>query len=234
MLGNLAKRWTGMQDLVIRLVTAVHPSIMHNLGKMEALKKAFWLCELEQVEGDYFEFGVYEGASLLTAALAHRKNAPKLARRFFGFDSFDDGFKYFDERDRHPFFREGDFVSSFAKVSRRLRRFPEVQLIKGYFEQTIAGKSAADVVGATRAAVVFIDCDLMGPARIALDFVGPLLQPGTIVILDDYYAYRGDEARGTAGAWRAFLESRPDVRARDLAPYGYGGRIFIVSAVGTP
>ena len=163
------------------------------------------------------------------AVKAQRKLKSQIHRKFCGFDSFDDGFKYFDERDEHPFFKEGDFVSSYDKVQRRLRKHPEASLIKGYFEESVAGKSVSELCGESLAAVVFIDCDLMGPARIALDFVLPALQPGTVLIIDDYFAYRGNERLGTCGALHSFLQENESVKVRQLCTYGYGGNSFIVT-----
>ena len=52
---------------------------------------------------------------------------------------------------------------------------------------------------------IFIDTDLMNPSKIALDFIKPILQQGSIIILDDYFAYKGNSNKGTAGALKNFL-----------------------------
>ena len=70
-----------------------------------------WLCELEKIQGAYFEFGVYNGTSLFAAMKCHLNLKSNKKTKFYGFDSFDDGFKYFVEEDKHNFFKEGDFVS---------------------------------------------------------------------------------------------------------------------------
>jgi hypothetical protein len=204
---------------------------MHNLGKIEMIKKAIFLCELEEIEGSYFEFGIYEGSSALAAIKAHRKIKSKIPRRFYGFDSFDFGFKYFDNRDKHPFFKEGDFISSYDRVKKRLSKYGDVILIKGYFEETIAGLDPKEVCGNEKAAIIFIDCDLMSPALIALNFVHPILQKGSIIIVDDYFAYKGDENLGTYGAMRQFLRENKSVSLRELCSYGYGGKSFVVNRV---
>lgn len=233
MIFQLAKKSGFVQNLAVHLMTAVHPSIMHNLGKIEIIKKAMWHCELEKIEGGYFEFGVYEGTSLLAAVKAHKSISSTVPRRFYGFDSFDEGFKYFDERDRHPFFKEGDFVSSYEKVLKRFRKFPEVKLTKGYFEETIAGGGGKgrEIYGSDRCAIAFIDCDLMVPSGVALEYVRPILQAGSIIIIDDYFAYRGDESLGPCGAFRDFLKKNTTIKVREFSGYGYGGMAFIVTAV---
>src|SRR4030043_907470 len=123
MIFEISKRCSFLQNFVISVMTSLHPSIMHNLGKFEMIKKAMFLCELEGIEGDYFEFGIYEGASTLAAIKTHKKIKSNISRQFFGFDSFDSGFKYFDDRDKHPFFKEGDFVASYENVKKRLSKY---------------------------------------------------------------------------------------------------------------
>ncbi len=217
-----------IQNLAGEFLARIHPSIEHNIEKIRMLKKAFFHCELEQVEGAYFEFGIYEGTSLYAAARIYEKLKSKINRNFYGFDSFDDGFKYYNDIDKHPFFKEGDFKSSYAKACKRFEKLKNVRLIKGYLENTIAGKNAGDFCNETSCAVVFIDCDLMSPAHIALEFVGPLLREGSIIILDDYWAYKGDPEKGTCGALNKFLKNRPSLKIRDYADYGYGGKSFVV------
>ncbi len=230
MLFEIAKNSFFLQNAVVNIVTGIHPSIMHNLGKMEIIKKALFHCELEDIQGSYFEFGVFEGTSLLAAVKAHGAIKSKIRRRFYGFDSFDEGFKYFQEDDNHPFFKEGDFTSSFKRVKKRLSRYHNIKLIKGYFEKTVKGRPREEICGSDRCAVLFIDCDLKGPAAIALEFARPLLQKGSVIILDDYWAYRGSMKKGTAGALEEFLGEHGGIEVRRYHDYGYGGASFIVTA----
>lgn len=213
---------------------------MHNIGKVEIIKKAFHQVTTEQVEGGYFEFGVFEGSSLYAAVHAHKEISSKksekfytkkFARHFYGFDSFDQGFKYLDENDKHPFFKEGDFTSSYGKCKKRFKNHPHVKLIPGYFEESVGGKSAAEMFPEGKCAILFIDCDLTNPAYVVLDFMKSSLQKGTIIILDDYYAYNADPEKGTAGALARFLRENPSILVREFFEYGYNGKSFVVYSV---
>lgn len=228
---KLAKNSIFLQNAVAAVLSSIHPSILHNIGKMEMLKKAFFHCELEDIAGDYCEFGIYEGTSLYSALLIHKKIKSRHNRYFYGFDSFDEGFKHFNEKDKHPFFKEGDFKSSFEKVKKRLRKFPNVRLVKGYFEKTLAGRFPEETAGSGKCAVAFIDCDLMSPALISLRFIRPILQAGGILMMDDFFAYKGDPEKGTAGALNLFLREYPDIQVRHFGNYGYGGSAFIVTKI---
>jgi len=229
MLLEIAKNSSLLQNLIIKIISSLHPSIEHNIAKMEMLKKAFFHCGLEKIEGGYFEFGVFEGTSLYAALTMYKKLNFGIKRNFYGFDSFEQGFKYFNETDKHPFFKEGDFKSSYKKVESRLRKFNNVKLIKGYFEETVAEKTTKEVCGDDKCAIIFIDCDLMTPALIALNFIRPILQKGSVIILDDFWAYRGSVELGTCGSMNKFLEINPAIKIRDYYCYGHGGKSFIVS-----
>jgi O-methyltransferase len=228
-----AKRAHWLQTLVVQVVSALHPAIEHNIGKTLALKKAFYLAGLEALPGDYLEFGVYEGTSLIAAFENDRRLRPSAVppRTFWGFDSFEGGFKYFDARDRHPFFKEGDFSSSHALTARRLERHfrgrAPFKLVPGYFEDTLAGKTAPDL-GISAVAVALIDCDLGTPAELALDFLRPALQGGSVVIFDDFFAYRGSRRQGVAGAFERFQARCPELAFRRLFDYGHGGQGLVV------
>lgn len=228
----IAKKSHWLQTQVIRAIASVHPAIEHNIGKIAALKKAFYLANLEDVAGDYVEFGMYEGTSFIGAFECHMGTRLPLtpARAFWGYDSFS-GFKYSSDSDTHPFFREGDFSSSYeatcTRVARHFRDRAKWMITPGYVEDTIKGRKAADV-GIGKIAVAFIDLDLGEPARVALDFIRPALQGGSIIIFDDFFAYRGSRTRGVAGAFEAFRCANLDIEFRRIFDYGYGGQALIV------
>jgi len=230
---ELAKRSHWLQTLVVRLLVALPPAIEHNMGKTMALKKAFYFAFLEQLAGDYLEFGTFEGTSLIAAFENDQKfRGPDTpTRSFWGFDSFE-GFKYFDARDRHPFFQEGEFASNYQMVRQRIARHikdrAKWELVKGYFEETIQGKTTLDF-GLEKISVALIDCDLGTPALLALKFMRPALQNGTVLILDDYFAYRGSQKEGVAGAFHQFQAENPQLVFRRLFDYGHGGQGFVLA-----
>ena len=234
---NFAKNAHWLQTLAVRFIVGLHPAIGHNVEKIMALKKALYLVNLENVEGDYVEFGMYEGTSFIGAFEAHKSTRqPNSApRAFWGYDSFE-GFKYTTDRDVHPFFREGEFKSSYDFTRRRIERHFKGKvnwtIVPGYVEETIGGKAAREM-GIERVAVAFIDVDLGEPARIALDFIGSALQDGSIVVFDDFFAYRGSLERGVAGAFEDFRRRNPEMIFRRIFDYGYGGQGWILAKGGT-
>ena len=228
---KVTSHFTFLQNTIIKLLNMIHPSMEHNIEKFLMIKKALFFCELEEIEGSYFEFGVYEGSSLFSAVNFHCKMKSKFQRNFFGFDSFEDGFKYYSPEDIHPFFQEGDFSCSYAKVVKRFANYSNVKLMKGLFEETIDGKSPIELFKESKCAVAFIDCDLMHPTIIALNFIKPILQKGTVLIIDDYWAYRGSQKKGTCGGLNYFIDNNPGIIIRPYVAYGHGGMSFIIEDI---
>src|SRR5437868_15256470 len=85
---NVMKNAYRLQELVIKITASRHPAVEHSLEKVSGLKRAFHFVNHEGVEGDYVEFGMFEGASFIGALHCHLATAgdPKPQRTFHGFD----------------------------------------------------------------------------------------------------------------------------------------------------
>jgi hypothetical protein len=59
--------------------------------------------------------------------------------------------------------------------------------------------------------VCYIDCDLKEPTMQALNFVGPLLEPGALLYFDDWRLCRGSRQVGERAAALEWLDSNPDI-----------------------
>ncbi len=230
---KFAKSSHWLQTKVVQLVASYHPMIGHNIDKIRALQKAFYLVNLDRIPGDYVEFGMYEGTSFIGAYESDKRSriAPAPTRAFWGYDSFG-GFKYSSEADAHPFYVEGDFKSSYEKTRKRIARHfrdrAKWTITPGWLEDTILGRTAPEM-GIEKVAVAFIDLDLGRPSAIALDFLRPALQPGSIIMLDDYFSYRGSMTRGVAGAFAEFCRKHPKLHFRRVFDYGFVGQGFMLS-----
>lgn len=235
MIIDFVKKHPFFQNLVASLYSRVPAMVEHNLGKYLALKKALYLTSLERMEGDYLEFGVFTGSSFVFAVKANRqlRAISDTKTRFFGFDSFS-GFGAVSSADEHPFYQDNTFSVDAQKVIGNIRRQTkeaEITIIPGFFEDTLTKKSACDY-GINLARVIFIDCDLLGPALLALEFAQPLLQKGTVLLMDDFYSYRGDPELGVQGAFAEFNRRHPQYVWRRVYDYGFGGIAMIAGKAG--
>jgi len=103
-------------------------------------------------------------------------------------------------------------------------------LVKGYLEDTVSNVTTREI-GIEAVAVVLFDLDLGPATKLALDFVKPALQQGSVLIFDEYFWYRGDTKKGEAAAFARFQEENPQFEFRDFMDYGVGARVFVLGAI---
>ena len=140
--------------------------------------------------GHYMEFGVFTGGTIRYMA----KCRPE--RQFHGFDSFEGlpeawggfnlGKKAFDVGGRRP------SVPS------------NVTLYKGWFNETLP-KWVVSHPGPV--AFIHIDCDLYSSTVEILNDLAAQMQPGTVILFDEYFNYPGWE-RHEFKAWQEFVQER--------------------------
>ncbi len=223
-----------LQDWASALIAGVNPAIVHNLEKYHSLKKVHYLSAIEDVEGDYLEFGVFTGSSFCHSIRCCKKlarlNPKTLNTKFYGFDSFA-GFGTLAEDDKHSFYTDDNFATSLPTVSRRVQRVAgeiKFQLVSGFFSDSL--KDGAKQLGIEKSRVIFIDSDTYSSANEALIFCIPTIQEGTFIVLDDYFSYRGSEDRGVTRAFSEFI-AQSKIKVRHVFTYGMGGAVYVVSEI---
>ena len=106
----------------------------------------------------------------------------------------------------------------------------QVRTVKGLYSDSLTADLQRRFVDAeSRIALATIDCDLYESAIPVFDFIEPLLQPGSVLYIDDLFVgNRGDPARGLA---RAFVEFRRRSRWRFVRhlDIGWWGRSYIAT-----
>ena len=213
------------QDIYIKFNSFISPSIIHNTEKHTIIKKALFYKNIENVPGDYLEFGVYEGTSLKGAA-TYWKKISKDKINFYGFDSFT-GMKI-EKGDEHPFYGTFDYSTDFEIIKKRFKNLPEVKLVKGFFQETL--KKHPKEYGINKAAVVLIDCDLYSAAKSSFNFIKDLVSEGAILILDDYFNYKANKNKGVQAAFQEFCKNNK-IECIELIKYGIGGNVFIITKI---
>ena len=224
-----------LQDFASLIIAGVNPAIVHNIEKYNALKKVHYLSALDGLEGDYLEFGVFTGSSfahsIRCCKCVANINSDVLNTKYFGFDSFN-GFGELSSDDQHLFYTNDNFATNYNVVNKRIAsiaRGINYELVPGFFNKTL--KSGAIAYGIDKAKIVFIDSDTYESAKDALIFCGPIVQPGSFFILDDYFSYRGNKQKGVKRAFDEFVVSQ-NLIVRRVLDYGMGGCVYIVSNVG--
>ena len=169
--------------------------------------------------GDHYEFGVFRGGSLLAAT----RYAPE-STRFFGFDTFD-GMPELTGVDTNSEFQRGQFHCTREDVERNLgEALARTTLVQGDFT-----KLKPEAMPSGRAvAVAVIDSDLYASAAAALKLLEPRLQPGSVLLFDDWNCFGASNARGERRAFAEFQEAS-GWRGYFLCDFGWHGRGLIVT-----
>ena len=208
-------------------------------NREQALSRAFEFAYKSDTQGDYYEFGVYQGASLVRAMkadLAWQKRTGRAhLRRFFAFDSFE-GLPPLEGPDRlasYDVFHEGQFGDTsvetvLAKLRSENLSSDNVEIFAGRFSDTLTRLEVLEKSNGRDVAVVHIDCDLYNSAVDCLSFLDGRLADGAMMLFDDWFCYRGRPDRGVRRAFEEWQGDKPyDVA--EYFSYSWAGKAFIVT-----
>ncbi len=179
--------------------------------------------------GDYLEFGVYQGNSLIQA---HRALAAEGLEhvRLFGFDSFA-GLP--QDAAQEGVWSPGQYRADVDFTRQRLAEHgvdpDRTVLVPGFFADTLT-EELREEHGVEQAGVIMIDCDLYSSAKEALAFCKPLIGSEAVVLFDDWHA--AGEGRGEQRALAEFLEENPELEAEPFDSYNETSQAFVLKRVG--
>lgn len=165
-----------------------------------------------QVPGDTAECGVFKGTSswLICAFTARSEAEPKLHHLFDSFEGLSEPAKIDGNH-----WRKGDLSASEAEVADQLAPFADIlRFHKGWIPDRFAD------VANRRFSFVHVDVDLYLPTRDSIAFFYERMNPGAILICDDYGC---TTCPGATRAVDEFLESRPE----KMIALDAGGGFFI-------
>jgi len=199
------------------------------------------------IEGDYYEFGLYRGASFACAyhELTHARRSmlayhqakglpvPKdlvNSTRFYGFDSFE-GLPEPLNLDKLPSHWEiGQFRCSYdeflSNISRAGVDLSEVHIIQGLFSSTL-NPGVKKTYLMSKASIVHVDCDLYESTLDVLEFIRDLLVDGSVIIFDDWFGFKGNPSYGEQRAFREWSE-KYGVLSSELSRFNGQSVAFII------
>jgi len=130
------------------------------------------------IQGLWMEFGVHDGTTLnLISELMHRSG--KSNTMFYGFDSFKglpEDWK--QEGDRKNF----DLQGKLPNVA-----WPNIRLVKGWFDKTIPSFKKLPLAKEEKAAMIHIDSDIYSSAVTVLEGFKDKITSGTVILFDQYH-----------------------------------------------
>lgn len=194
--------------------------------KDEILRPAFSAITSWGINGDYLEFGVYQGRAM-SWAMRHARRT-KSDMRFFAFDTFTGLPDVADMGKWVP----GDYACSEEIFRENLLRkghdLSRLTCVAGDFRETLTEQRRVDI-HLKAAAIVFVDCDLYESTVPVLEFISPALVTGSIIAFDDWFSFGGDPLRGEIRAVNEWLEAHPSTELLPYRNFGISGRAFVVT-----
>jgi hypothetical protein len=203
-----------------------------------------------QIEGDYLEFGTYQGESFAAAYRALEKSRREHANaqtaatkaspeyqawarnppRFIAFDSFEglppgDAPRHVDYDPGAYGCSEPEFRANIAKAGVDLSR---VITVPGFYDRSLTAEARARH-GLKKAAIVMIDCDLYESTVPVLNFLTDLVGQGTILIFHDWFRFKGRPDHGEQRACREWLARNPHLELIDHWRQGPQAVSFLVN-----
>lgn len=156
----------------------INGDVSDNTSKFYQINKIWRNIKLDQVPGDYIEFGIYKGKSLYHSIKSAKKIRINKDRIFWGLDSFE-GFPV----ENHNFYKNENFTSSYEKVLNQFSKFPEVKIIKGFFDEELQKEPLSDI---KKVSFAFVDCDIYESASDVFEFLKPRMENGGFIMIDDF------------------------------------------------
>ncbi len=205
-----------------------------NLYRCMMLDKAMDFVRHNDVIGDYFEFGVYAGATFQYAYHAARDRGLK-KMKFHALDSFE-GFSEPKGNDNIGLISEGSRNCSEEQFLFNVQKsgvpLSAITTTKGWFSNTLGGDGKQDTdkkFGNTKISVVWLDADLYEPTVSALEYLTPRLQDGSVMIFDNWFLFKGHPGRGERRAFAQWQQKNPEIIVTPFYNFSWHGTSFIIN-----
>ena len=160
------------------LIRNVSGDIYDNSSKFYQINKIWHNIKLDQITGDYIEFGIYKGKSIYHSFKVAKKLDIQKNILFWGLDSFE-GFPV----ENHNFYKNENFKTSYTKTKNQFKKFKEIKVIKGFFKESLRTQ---ELVNIKNISFAFIDCDIFESTIDIFDYLKPRLTNGSFIMIDDY------------------------------------------------
>lgn len=213
-------------EWVARVLEVLDRRSDNRMTELGMLSQAFEFVKINEISGDYLEFGLWRGKTFGYAhRMMHRHGRDMI---LWGFDSF----QGLPDTGEHPdnIWYKGQFACTRPQFEAILKsrgfRPSEYELVEGFYSESL-DQAAHSRLSGRKAAVVYIDCDLYDSTIQVLDFVQSYLVDGSIICFDDFYNYKGDPEQGEQKALADFLQKQARVRVIPYMDYAPLGKSFI-------
>lgn len=222
-----------LQDIVSNFSNLFPYTLQHNFGKYMAIRKAHYLACIDDIDGDYLEFGVFTGSSFAHSMRAYAKtrhfDRRKRKTKFYGFDSFE-GFGDVEQKYSHEFFQGSNFNWPYQKVIKRIDKLSaklklKAEITKGFYKDTLDHPTNYEI---EKASIIFLDSDLYTATFESLNFCTSLIQNGTLILIDEFFYFKGRKENTPYGAFLKWCKIN-SFEFRIITHYGIGSAMVSMS-----
>lgn len=200
--------------------------------KLALYVQMFHFLSANDIKGDYYEFGCHKARTFRMALTeARRHNLENM--KFFAFDSFA-GLPQIEPSAEigHKLYTPGALCTTEEEFHRIIQEhgiyIDHFRTIKGFYNESLTKTLQNELLAQeSQIGIVNIDCDFYESAIPVFNFIDPLLQEGSIIYIDDYFAgYGGSPNKGPAKAFNEYCE-RSRFKFIQYQQIGWQGRSFI-------
>ena len=171
------------------------------------------------IKGYYFEFGCHEANTMRTVWDISRY---LFNWTYVAFDSFE-GLPEIQNIDQQEIWEKGKLATGEEKFRSVCLNhgIPANRLItvKGFYDKSLT-ESVKNNLKPGFACVIYVDCDLYHSTVPVLEFAKDFLQPGTVIVFDDWNCFLADSEKGERRAWREFRDRYPHLVFEDFLVTG--------------
>lgn len=169
-----------LQTIILSfLINFIKGDYYHNVSKFYEIFKIWNNIKLDSIKGNYIEFGIYKGKSLIHSYKTYKKifkKSPDI--KFYGLDSFS-GFPV----ENHDFYNSSNFSVSSEKVIKSFKKYEEIEVIDGYFDEIL---NSEETLLNNEFSFVFIDCDIYESSLDIFQYIKGKVANGGFIMIDDF------------------------------------------------
>lgn len=149
---NFISYYKFSQFIVSKIFLTVPIFIPHNISKYNILNKIIYIISIDDIKGDYTEFGCFTGSCLIHANRCFDKYFKDSKSLVYGFDSFE-GFP--DEV--HSEFKSKNFTANYDRVKFLENKYSRIKIVKGFFSESLNDNLIKKKIETISLAFIIID-----------------------------------------------------------------------------
>lgn len=168
------------------------------------------------IDGYYFEFGCFSAETFRMAFDSFSKLIN--IEKYVACDSFL-GLPHIKPIDKLDVWYEGKLAmkkDEFLKVVTK-HGVPrnKIEIVEGFYDKSLT-PALQKKLSPTKAACIYIDCDLYYSTIPVLNFIKPFLQDGTVLVFDDWHCFKSHPDKGEQRAFNEFRRSNKKFKFVDF------------------